>query len=1069
MSDNLVTRPRSGSPTPPPRPQTPTPTETPPVPEKVTKSGRVLNAFGRGAASTKRSGRSAIRTISETTSNVGDFIAGELHETDYLRRAQRFQELIDDNKDDERYSVAIAEALKSQRFIQNYIKKGTSDWTGVANSYTLYTEALLDGLKQARKIEAKARNDNPKIAEMLDRTSKALDTAKVRLPPEEHKEFTKQLNGLQLNLAQLPDKKQDKDGKLATALGVKANTLAEQIASRVTALANKQNLMQLELTRLRTRLAGAPEGEPGSDPRLGASQLLIVADNAIFAFDFTAAETALESATVALNTMNAPTTIEPATEILKSVNEQLRRAQALQDGADSLPEPVGPELVKRVLETIGRLEGISYALTKGGDAVGPDASRTVEECKTAFNDVKSAIDGFAEFQTQKTTLDQEFTKLRQRVQFQAQAYYQKMGIAGAGDGAFQTRVADVAGQWQKALGTSVSIDELDQEAYLNQLNAITSEMAQTKANPDDVAVEKAISRYRKALAALKQAAAVVIAADSDKAISMGLVTQPAALEKEGTPLVVDGGIDMPQPGRVTKLDELTDKLVELTERAAEFNPTSVAFEVGEQRRQCEDMIRDYKNRIKIVLDDVDTERKKLVSIGTNQTNRDALTKYGATILSDLDTIGAPLVSSDAGLLGDVRDELATFRKRIVDFEALGPNGKNPNKIPNFETLKKKVDELTKKLTDDSRFKARAEMTKPWLDELKKLDEDLTGTDPTEVSKTLARITGLMESAKKTAKTESKAATESALRLKNLAADVVLAKGPYAALTSESPAYAADLDKRLLKLADQITAADKPDDKAANALIVEVQKAIASAPAGTIARGTGEKTAKEEQKKRDDAKSALTKLKEVDIELLEEKAGKLKGDARKELFKQIKDLRDATDSALKALEITGDAAAANAMVEAIANRIKRAAAAPLGSSTRARNNLTEVEKRWVVAVETLIRSIQGVPGLVTQQCGDDEAAKRAAAALQKQLVDPVAAIFRRDAFAAIIKRIQSADDKGALSAREDALREVRRLRKLMTSDSRVHMISGIPFPGAAMPFPEIGAALWDLETNLMTSG
>jgi hypothetical protein len=459
----------------------------------------------------------------------------------------------------------------------------------------------------------------------------------------------------------------------------------------------------------------------------------------------------------------------------------------------------------------------------------------------------------------------------------------------------------------------------------------------------------------------------------------------------------------------------------------------------------------------------------VVSIGTNKNERDGLTKYGATLLSDLDTIAAPLVAKDAGLLGDVHHELVGFTKRVADFEALGPNGKEDKSMPDFATLQKRIDTLTKTLTTDSRFAPRAEMTKPWIDEINKLNDNLTGHDPRAVDTALTRIEGLVKTAKGVAKTEGKAATESALKLKNLAADIVNAKGRFAVLSQDSPTYAADLDKRLLKLANEITAADKPNEKEATALIQEVEKALLSNPSGVNARVTGEKTAKADEQKRDDAKFALEKLKEVDIALLEEKAGKLKGEPRKELFKQIKELKTATDGALKALEINGDVAAATTMAEAIADRVKRAADAPLGSSTRARNNLPTVEQRWKTAVGTLVSNMDRVPDLVKVECAGQDDALKAADALAAQLIEPAKAIFRPNAFEAMIKRIQASDQDGALSAREDALREVRRIRKLMESDSRVRMLSAVPFKGGALPFPEIGNALWDLETNLLTSG
>jgi acid phosphatase class B len=136
----------------------------------------------------------------------------------------------------------------------------------------------------------------------------------------------------------------------------------------------------------------------------------------------------------------------------------------------------------------------------------------------------------------------------------------------------------------------------------------------------------------------------------------------------------------------------------------------------------------------------------------------------------------------------------------------------------------------------------------------------------------------------------------------------------------------------------------------------------------------------------------------------------------------------------------------------------------------------VETDWRGAVEAMSRALEALPGKVEAAADEDSEemkteVKDAAGALAGKLAE-VNKLFRPDAFTVVIKRMTAngASDADISAAKEDGLREVRRLRKFMEAQRTLRLVAAIPDSfKAEVPMARLSSALFDMETNLTISG
>lgn len=264
----------------------------------------------------------------------------------------------------------------------------------------------------------------------------------------------------------------------------------------------------------------------------------------------------------------------------------------------------------------------------------------------------------------------------------------------------------------------------------------------------------------------------------------------------------------------------------------------------------------------------------------------------------------------------------------------------------------------------------------------------------------------------------------------------------------------------------ITAADKPDTNTINRLKNKFDQ---------MTTGSNDDLDKFEApalKAVQAYEAALANLKqviEVDIRLLREKAKAMTGDAGKEMSKQLDSAEKAATLAITNLKKTYDAKQAESMYDSIFMRLRGIEDSPQGSKTAGRNQLNKVEADWQSAVDAVHQRLDALPGAVKKLCEGEAKAVQAADALAASLVKPIKDLFAKDAFKAVVARIENGGETAILDAREDGLAVVRRLRRVMLADPLVRLASrNCPFTGAEVSFRPIENALLNLETNLNIS-
>ena len=101
-------------------------------------------------------------------------------------------------------------------------------------------------------------------------------------------------------------------------------------------------------------------------------------------------------------------------------------------------------------------------------------------------------------------------------------------------------------------------------------------------------------------------------------------TKPETLRKLGDGLTA-ASATLPAGERLKQIEAVTEQIVNLTNEAKKFDESSIAGEAERLREACRQMQEECQRRIKAVLDAVEIERKKTISIGTNKGERDGLT------------------------------------------------------------------------------------------------------------------------------------------------------------------------------------------------------------------------------------------------------------------------------------------------------------------------------------------------------------------------------------------------------------------------------------------------------------
>ena len=1094
---------------------TPTTGAPPQQGKKPSKRRRFLQAMKLLAGKASVNNEKIAKKAQERFDAVKDKISGTMHENDCVRRLERLNALVAEHDGDPRYQDAVNTAKGDATAFGNVLangqkKPGTVDWTELHEKLGVSTETLLDTLDDRALAEMSARSDLPKQAAAdLKAVEDLLATGK--LSDDDRSKYTERLNRRQASLILggqgNEQEMQEFPGKIAE--------LRTSLQGKVDDNKGKTDRRMARHTELSNRLAAATDGS-GPEARVAVAEMLQQALANVETCAFDAATTLLDNAATALDKLGAP-----AKGKLPTADAMLKRLKDLEDGmraamratspigdaveankkfvADSVRNPKKPPVSPKVVDlrerglTLGNsalneLVTVKFMLTQTPDSA-VSAARMLDRCEKPIKQAKDFLsdslklfknpsapigtgdDASARAKQLADTVTPVDDKLRSLDVLCTGLYQRADPTATKAEGELSTRLADLRERWEAAKGKALSADDLDTGPFVKELERLEADhkrldSAQTsgKFGKEDVDFDKQLAAYRAAAAELTEAATKVMEHNSDAAITLGLATKPSALASKAETLAAQQTQARGSADDVTKrtaaLLTLTNDAKALLVEANKVAPAKNETDLENLRKACRDLITAYTRRI----DTAVTASKDETLVMTGKRNeREALLKYADALKQDMTGIAAPLASKDEGLISEVQTNLTAFDKRIIDFEKRAPGKGHDDSLPKLTDVKDKATKL-KTLLGHSLFAPRPDDVADEREQVEKILEDFATLDPATTLVTLGELEKKIGVAKQKAQGEHQAAGNLIFELEGLWPKVQKIKG---GKNKKYDTYLSDLVFRISKLAEDVKTkdkADKRDSDAATALKTEAENALAGRglDAGLTAAG-------DRQKELAAVIYRLDSIEDVDIKLLKEKAGSLEGEAGTQLTKQIKSMETSLKIARGMIE-KRDAAGAKELAEAIQRQCKRMADAPLGSSTRARNELPTVEARWKTATKTMSDALDKLVTTVRGAETGNTTLDTAATALDKKLQE-VRGLLREDAFTGAIKRMTAGKPKPADvgSAREDALREVRRIGKMMDASPLLRQLAVVPFPGAELPLAEIGASLWDMETNLNISG
>jgi plasmid stabilization system protein ParE len=702
-------------------------------------------------------------------------------------------------------------------------------------------------------------------------------------------------------------------------------------------------------------------------------------------------------------------------------------------------------------------------------------------------------DGSTETEKQLAALKQQVDAKFIEVTTDCENAYKLVDPTGKSGGEAMTAIAESKQRWEQTKSKAMLADQLEVPAYLAEIERLARQVAQVKdavANnafgPEDLSFETRVVKYREDMPQLQELARSIGEENSDRAVALGLVARPPALANQAETLIRAQASKRGTAANVTErintmdkiLKEISDLMIEAKKPATTRRGEMTADEL---RRNCKLHMDNYTKTIDAVILALTDDVRILTGSRDERTARVA---YGGALKTDMATIAAPLASKDLALLQDVFAKLVAFETRVAAFENMAPGKKSDPGVPDFNKVLERAKKLQTKLTADPLAKRQAAMTKE-ADELKRIIANASTLDPGATDKLLTGLEQTINTAVTGANGEHEKAKALAAKCDKLWPQLQTPKDKER--KKKYASYYEDLIRRILALRDELVEKDSigtaPPTKSGSSpgltksqteydgLEKEVAAALATQESvWKDACTKGQAKSQADDKKVEQMKYRLENLREVDLKLLKEKASDQTGDAKAELKKQIDDTDKSIGLALQELAKTRNVEAAKEMADSLASRLKRMADAPYGKSTRARNNLGEVETRWKTAVGKFGTALDTAGQSVKSACAGNPEAEKAAAALALKL-NEVKTLFQADAFSAVIKRMSGPKPPASqvAAAREDGLREVRRLNRAMNAHPTLRQLAQIPFQNAVLPIGEIGSALWDLETNLTISG
>jgi hypothetical protein len=1050
---------------------------------------------------------------------IKDRIGEGVTENDVKRRIEKFRLILSVHANDERFKEAISkgEALSAgfDRFRATSAKgQSTPDWVALyklVGDSTATLEADLDRLQNSEAKGLEFAADNDKLTEQtLNNIEGLLATANLAVTQRDA--FLKSFTATRKLVLEVGTAQGSDQLKKLEAADRAATELLLNVQASVKINNNQAKPLLVDHERLGNLLAGVSDEK--TQERVKVSALLRQAKDDIGLCEYKKAREALAAADAELKKTGAKAPDSAAK--LKTRMDELTRAwngytspleTAIAQAKKTQPGYVETEDVAGLRQRAADLRArwnlnsnaINFMLSEPGSEAQvsrmlDDAEKDRQHARQLIEQAAGLVPGQtpvvrADFVEQIAEVNRQLDALRQ-----AAADLYKSVAGGAQPEELIAEIDELRARWVSTHRKAALPEDLAIAEYVREIEGLdrivkarVALIAKGALKPVDVAFEVQVKKFHDTFAALTTSANAALAADYKVAITKGLAGKPAMKKMAADTLIAAQekarGTDEEVKKRTDLLVAINAEMTALKIEADKIKPVDASL-LEMRRTQCEAVAKEIRSKILALLEYV--ANKSRVTMWSDE--KAGYSDYAKALQAEVALALSPVKAKDMVVLNDVFTDLRAVEARVGVFEKLVKKAEGAP--PGFDTIKKGAIELQTQLAD-ALFATRAEVIKPLKDAVDEIANNATQLDPADSTSKLADLKQKIADAKARAGQEHAAMKLKRAEIKALAADID--KQGVQQLKILGAKYGSYLDNLLFRIdqfKQRFTAADK-FDQADGDLLKALQTEWKNALDVMLTNGLG----KDESKKQRDEKIAfldrsmksvdeeaakvaaaekrLIELREVQLKVLKHIAD---GDSldkaeRENLKKQIGMASDQIATGLENLKTRRDSESANALAESLTMRLQRMQDAPMGSGTNARNNLPVVVGQWKQVVQTMHERIGSLHEQVLGQCESD--AEKAAAQRLIPLQAELQALFVKDAFDGVVKRMTDGKPaaKDIAAAKEDGLREVRRIEAFIAKHPRLKLVTGraYPFEKPDLPVTAVGAALFNLKTNLMTSG
>jgi hypothetical protein len=734
---------------------------------------------------------------------------------------------------------------------------------------------------------------------------------------------------------------------------------------------------------------------------------------------------------------------------------EMDRAQKLAAAAGAAPILDTPPTAASVVEMLEK----QLAIYKSAPNTFPlsEGLQIVASAKKINNDNEERKAAYEKLAEARATCGQQIETLAEGVREAIAGMKTAIADKGAPVASlpsYEDPLRTILDDWKDASATAMTEPALRFADFQNRLQTLLQDIKDDTANPVKVSDKAAEGRYAALAAAFKEQTK----------------TTDAAIET-----LVDVDYENGDAQRV-KADAAADTFraaIKERDPAAAQKAIDELVKIATDAKSASDKANSMYANSKLALDTALRDIGEAITQLETRAKDGKLADYAklvAAFRTECAQLGATGSSKDASVINGSIDQLYALRgkvnalKTLFDKIAGGTVSKTDITVG---SLKDRAASLLKTFNDPNVTKYEAAKLKDLTDKHTAAAAEI-GTVPLGDSATkLTEIDNAWKALVATAAQHAKDAQAYILTITQMKADFET-KGA----TKEHWDSVPDYKKALVKKLDALSAAAAKDgtlDQAALADIkAEIIKAITvpgAAKIGNDKAQTDELTEKTAEK----AWTAEYLAFQGKIKGLKAILTTLDGPPAENFKKQIAELEDSASIVKKSEGKTPYATMCD-QLKALAGNAETMRRFPMGQATASRGQVMAADKAWNAAVAQFHKVLDALPEEVAKALGTDPNAKQASDAVAKKLTEARKLIVPGTITAMAKKMVDAKDDIGAArDAREEALREIKRLQRLVLGAPQFMPLAGNPFGvNITVELGNLNAALFSIETALSIS-